>query len=84
MGFRFASTAFAGCLSAALLIGATAASAQTAPLNPRVALKVGAIALSADEARDCSESTYNPRLFKLLWTYYESKVALPAAESATG
>jgi ribulose-5-phosphate 4-epimerase/fuculose-1-phosphate aldolase len=44
----------------------------------------GAIALSADEARDCSESTYNPRLFKLLWTYYESKVALPAAESATG
>src|SRR3954467_4980901 len=41
----------------------------------------GAIALSADEARDCSESTYNPRLFKLLWTYYESKVALSAAPS---
>jgi len=39
----------------------------------------GAIALSADEARDCSASTYNPRLFNLLWSYYERKVALPAA-----
>jgi ribulose-5-phosphate 4-epimerase/fuculose-1-phosphate aldolase len=44
----------------------------------------GAIALSADEARDCSESTYNPRLFKLLWTYYESKVALPITDSVAG
>ena len=34
----------------------------------------GAIALSADEARDCAESTYNPRLFNLMWSYYESKV----------
>lgn len=48
MGFRFASAAFAGCLSAALLIGATAASAQTAPLNSRVALKVGAIGAVSD------------------------------------
>ena len=48
MGFRFASTAFAGCLSAALLIAATAASAQTAPLNSRVALKVGAIGAVSD------------------------------------
>jgi ribulose-5-phosphate 4-epimerase/fuculose-1-phosphate aldolase len=39
----------------------------------------GAIALSADEARDCCASTYNPRLFNLLWSYYERKVALPAA-----
>ena len=38
----------------------------------------GAVALSADEARDCSESTYNPRLFNLLWSYYESKVVLPS------
>jgi ribulose-5-phosphate 4-epimerase/fuculose-1-phosphate aldolase len=37
----------------------------------------GAIPLSADEARDCSESTYNPRLFNLLWSYYAGKVALP-------
>src|SRR5713226_10570749 len=36
----------------------------------------GAIALSADEARDCSESTYNPRLFNLLWSYHAGKVAL--------
>jgi NitT/TauT family transport system substrate-binding protein len=48
MGFRFASTAFAGCVSAALLIAATAASAQTAPLNSRVALKVGAIGAVSD------------------------------------
>jgi ribulose-5-phosphate 4-epimerase/fuculose-1-phosphate aldolase len=37
----------------------------------------GAIPLSADEARDCSESTYNPRLFNLLWSYYAGKAALP-------
>jgi NitT/TauT family transport system substrate-binding protein len=48
MRFRFASTAFAACLSAALLIAATAASAQDAPLNPRVALKVGAIGAVSD------------------------------------
>src|SRR5499426_4211635 len=39
----------------------------------------GAIALSADEAQDCSASTYNSRLFNLLWSYYERKVTLPAA-----
>ena len=48
MGFRFASTAFAAGLSAALSIAAPAASAQTAPLNPRVALKVGAIGAVSD------------------------------------
>src|SRR6476619_1083331 len=48
MRFRFASTAFAAGLSAALSIAATAASAQTAPLNPRVALKVGAIGAVSD------------------------------------
>ncbi len=36
----------------------------------------GAIALSAEEARDCAEGTFNPRLFPLLWTFYERKVAL--------
>src|SRR3954466_14072990 len=44
----------------------------------------GAIARTADEARDCAERTYNPRLFKVLWTSYESKVALPAAQSGQG
>ena len=48
MGFRFVSTAFAAGLSAALSIAAPAASAQTAPLNPRVALKVGAIGAVSD------------------------------------
>ena len=48
MGFRFASIAFAGSLSAALSIAAPTASAQTAPLNPRVALKVGAIGAVSD------------------------------------
>jgi hypothetical protein len=37
----------------------------------------GAIPLSADEARDCAEGTFNPRLFPLLWTFYERKVPLP-------
>ena len=48
MRFRFASAAFAAGLSAALSIAAPAASAQTAPLNPRVALKVGAIGAVSD------------------------------------
>src|SRR3979409_746538 len=48
MGFRFASTAFVVGLSAALSIAAPAASAQTAPLNPRRALKVGAIGAVSD------------------------------------
>jgi NitT/TauT family transport system substrate-binding protein len=46
MGFRFASTAFAAGLSAALSIAT--ASAQIAPLNPRIALKVGAIGAVSD------------------------------------
>ena len=37
----------------------------------------GAIPLSADEARDCAEGTFNPRLFPLLWKFYERKVPLP-------
>jgi len=36
----------------------------------------GAIPLSDDEARDCAEGTFNPRLFGLLWDFYERKVAL--------
>ena len=46
MGFRFASTAFSAGLSAALSMAT--ASAQTAPLSPRVALKVGAIGAVSD------------------------------------
>ena len=29
-----------------------------------------------DEVRDCAEGTFNPRLFPLVWTYYERKVKL--------
>ncbi len=36
----------------------------------------GAIPLSEDEARDCMEGTFSPRLFALLWTFYEQKVRL--------
>lgn len=36
----------------------------------------GAIPLSDEEARDCAEGTFNPRLFDLLWKFYERKVAL--------
>jgi ribulose-5-phosphate 4-epimerase/fuculose-1-phosphate aldolase len=39
----------------------------------------GAVPLSADEARDCANGTYNQRLFDLLWSYYERKVALASA-----
>ena len=38
----------------------------------------GAIPLSPDEARDCAEGTFNPRLFPLLWSFYERKVRLDA------
>ena len=36
----------------------------------------GAIALSEAEARNCAEGTFNPRLFPLLWAFYERKVKL--------
>jgi ribulose-5-phosphate 4-epimerase/fuculose-1-phosphate aldolase len=37
----------------------------------------GAIPLTEEEARDCMEGTFSPRLFALLWTFYERKVKLP-------
>ena len=36
----------------------------------------GAIPLTEAEARDCAEATFNPRLAKRLWTFYERKVML--------
>ena len=35
-----------------------------------------------DEARDCAEGTFNPRLFDLLWTFYERKVRLRLSHAA--
>lgn len=42
----------------------------------------GAIPLSPEEALDCANGTFNPRLFGLLWAYYEQKVMpSPAVET---
>ena len=35
----------------------------------------GATTLTPDEALDCARDTYNQRLFDLLWSYYQRKVA---------
>jgi ribulose-5-phosphate 4-epimerase/fuculose-1-phosphate aldolase len=49
--------------------------------NARIQLEadiVGkAIPLTAEEAADCANGTYDPRVFALLWTYYANKVELP-------
>jgi ribulose-5-phosphate 4-epimerase/fuculose-1-phosphate aldolase len=42
----------------------------------------GATPLSPQEASDCANGTFNPRLFGLLWDYYERKVAPLAEEDA--
>ena len=33
----------------------------------------GALSLTPDEAADCARGTFNPRLLRLLWEYYERK-----------
>jgi ribulose-5-phosphate 4-epimerase/fuculose-1-phosphate aldolase len=43
----------------------------------------GGIPLSEEEARDCRTGTFNPRLFGLLWNFYERKAALPEAPAAS-
>jgi len=50
---------------------------ENAQIQLQAELAGGAITLSEDEARDCTEGTFNPRLFALLWNFYERKVALP-------
>ena len=49
---------------------------ENAQIQLQAEIMGGAIALSEDEARDCAEGTFNPRLFPLLWAYYERKVKL--------
>jgi ribulose-5-phosphate 4-epimerase/fuculose-1-phosphate aldolase len=49
---------------------------ENAQIQLQAELAGGAITLSEDEARDCTEGTFNPRLFALLWNFYERKVAL--------
>jgi ribulose-5-phosphate 4-epimerase/fuculose-1-phosphate aldolase len=70
-----------GCV----VVGATAEEAffactfleENAGIQLQAEILGGAIALSSDEARDCAEGTFNPRLFPLLWKFYERKVPLP-------
>ena len=69
-----------------VVVGATAEEAffactfleENAGIQLQAEILGGAIPLSADEARDCAEGTFNPRLFPLLWTFYERKVPLPS------
>ncbi len=49
---------------------------ENAQIQLQAEIMGGAVPLSADEARDCAEGTFNPRLFPLLWAYYERKVKL--------
>ena len=49
---------------------------ENAQIQLQAEIMGGAIPLSEDEARDCAEGTFNPRLFPLLWNYYERKVRL--------
>jgi len=49
---------------------------ENAQIQLQAEIMGGAIPLSEDEARDCAAGTFNPRLFALLWTFYENKVKL--------
>lgn len=49
---------------------------ENAQIQLQAELAGGAIALTEDEARDCAAGTFNPRLFALLWDFYERRVAL--------
>ena len=69
-----------GCV----VVGATAEEAffactfleENAGIQLQAEILGGAIPLSPEEARDCAEGTFNPRLFPLLWAFYERKVRL--------
>jgi ribulose-5-phosphate 4-epimerase/fuculose-1-phosphate aldolase len=49
---------------------------ENAQIQLQAEIAGGAIPLSEDEARDCVQGTFDPRLFALLWTFYERKVSL--------
>ncbi|MGB6939510.1 MAG: class II aldolase/adducin family protein [Xanthobacteraceae bacterium] len=67
-----------------VVVGATAEEAifactfleENAQIQLQAEVAGGAIPLSEEEARDCAEGTFNPRLFGLLWDFYARKVAL--------
>jgi ribulose-5-phosphate 4-epimerase/fuculose-1-phosphate aldolase len=49
---------------------------ENAQIQLQAEIMGGAIPLTEEEARDCAEGTFNPRLFPLLWAFYERKVKL--------
>ena len=49
---------------------------ENAQIQLQAEIMGGAIALSEAEARNCAEGTFNPRLFPMLWAFYERKVKL--------
>ena len=49
---------------------------ENAQIQLQAEIMGGAIPLTEDEARDCAEGTFNPRLFPLLWAFCERKVRL--------
>jgi ribulose-5-phosphate 4-epimerase/fuculose-1-phosphate aldolase len=49
---------------------------ENAQIQLHAEIAGGVIPLSEEEARDCVAGTFNPRLFALLWSFYERKVAL--------
>jgi ribulose-5-phosphate 4-epimerase/fuculose-1-phosphate aldolase len=67
-----------------VVVGATAEEAffactfleENSAIQLQAEILGGAIPLSPEEAKDCAEGTFNPRLFPLLWTFYERKVRL--------
>jgi ribulose-5-phosphate 4-epimerase/fuculose-1-phosphate aldolase len=67
-----------------VVVGATAEEAffactfleENSAIQLQAEILGGAIPLSPEEAKDCAEGTFNPRLFPLLWTFYERKVQL--------
>jgi len=67
-----------------VVVGATAEEAffactfleENAQIQLQAEIMGGAIPLSEQEAQDCAAGTFNPRLFALLWTFYENKVRL--------
>lgn len=67
-----------------VVVGATAEEAffactfleENAQIQLQAEIAGGAIPLNEEEAHDCAEGTFNPRLFGLLWDFYERKVAL--------
>lgn len=49
---------------------------ENAQIHLQAEIAGGAIPLTEAEARDCTAGTFNPRLFTLLWNFFERKVKL--------